>query len=92
MGINTCYPYVEHVKPHTNNSLPTYRDKRKTGVLIAEPTSMSTHIIHIDCQYLPRERILHVALEPFIFWVTQPYLISEQPTRSSPEQSACFQA
>jgi hypothetical protein len=36
MGINSCYPYVHRVKPHTNNSLPTYRDKRETGVLIAE--------------------------------------------------------
>jgi len=83
MGINTCYPYVHLVTPPTNNSLPTYRDERKTGLLIAETTSMSTHIIHIDCQYLPRDRILHVALDPFIFWATQPYLLSEQTLPSS---------
>jgi hypothetical protein len=36
MGINSCYPYVHRLKLHTDISLPTYRDKRETGLLIAK--------------------------------------------------------
>jgi hypothetical protein len=41
MGIDTCYPYVHRSKFQANNSLPSYRDKRKTGLLIAK------YLVHV---------------------------------------------
>jgi hypothetical protein len=54
MGINTCYPYVHRVRLHTDISLPTYRDKRETGLLIAE------YLVHV---HIPFTSTVNIYLE-----------------------------
>jgi len=45
MGIDTCYSYVHLAKLQSNTSLSTYRDERKTGLLIAE-YHVHVHLYH----------------------------------------------
>ena len=55
MGIDTCYSYVHLAKPHTNISLPTYRDERETGLLIAE------YLVHVH--FIPFTSTVNIYLE-----------------------------